>query len=341
MTKDNQPIYVDNEERFLGRLEKQERFREVLHIVRDSQDDKAPPFIFLIYGEEGMGKSQLTRRLADIAADEALFGSAFQTLQIDWELVRGHIPALQVPHDQIHPEAVLAALYRQAQARGWAEQFEAYQRILKQRQTAEQTVAEALAQEYGQFIALHELGAAGLARLVRLAWPVGELGQKQKQALHAAGLRLEVEQAVKLRQQADRFLKTHLKPKLYDVYRQPHEQLAWALGQGFRRVSHDRPLVLAIDAYEIVASAADIWIRTVIKSAGPSVIWIIAGRDNLADSRPGHRYLGYNTEFTRRLIVWDIQPLAIKYVSACLLDLAPKSSSCTQGNRRHSSHYFG
>ena len=58
----NQPVYVENE-LFLGRLDEQDRFREVLRTVLAPQDDDTPPFIFLLHGEGGMGKSQLTRRL--------------------------------------------------------------------------------------------------------------------------------------------------------------------------------------------------------------------------------------------------------------------------------------
>ncbi|HXV96901.1 MAG TPA: hypothetical protein VEC93_00655, partial [Anaerolineae bacterium] len=79
----DQPIYVDNE-LFLGRLDEQERFRETLHTVLASRDDDAPPFIFLLHGEGGMGKSQLTRRLYDIAAAD----KADISIQGDWEDVQ-------------------------------------------------------------------------------------------------------------------------------------------------------------------------------------------------------------------------------------------------------------
>ena len=69
----DQPIYVENE-LFLGRLDEQDQFRETLHkVLTPALNDNAPPFIFLIHGEGGMGKSQLTRRLYDIAATEAPF----------------------------------------------------------------------------------------------------------------------------------------------------------------------------------------------------------------------------------------------------------------------------
>jgi len=98
--------------------------------------------------------------------------------------------------------------------------------------------------------------------------------------------------------------------------------LARAVGEGFRRVSRERPLVLLLDTYEIVATA-DSWLRMTIHAAGARVVWIIAGRDNLAASRPTDRFVGYSAEFPRHLTVWDTQELAIEYVEAYLRNRAP------------------
>jgi tetratricopeptide (TPR) repeat protein len=323
----NQPIYVENE-LFLGRLDEQEQFRETLHkVLAPALDDNAPPFIFLIHGEGGMGKSQLTRRLYDIAATEAPFDRKLYALRVDWEMERDNKKniALQVGREQIHPEAVLDALHRAGLDCGWGRHFKKYQDVIEQRRQAEQEVARALdrEREQGQYTAIRDLGAAGLAKLVRLALPVGETGEKLSQALLAAGIQLGAEQVAQARQQAERFLQARLKPDLYDVYRQPHEQLARALGDGFCRVARERPLVFILDTYEIVALTADAWLHQVIKAAGPRLVWVLAGRDNLARSRPGERYVGYSADFTRGLMVWDIQELAIEYVTAYLADRAP------------------
>jgi len=52
----------------------------------------------------------------------------------------------------------------------------------------------------------------------------------------------------------------------------------------------------------------------VISNAGPNVIWVIAGRDNLATSRHTGHFVGYSAEFPRRLIVLDVQELSIDHV---------------------------
>jgi tetratricopeptide (TPR) repeat protein len=322
----NQPVYVENE-LFLGRLDEQDRFREVLRTVLAPQDDDAPSYIFLIHGVGGMGKSQLTRRLRDIVLCEPPFEGSFHVLLADWEEIRFHTPALRVARDQIQPEDVLAALHRAALDAGWGRHFGTYQKTLEQRKQAEQEVARALDREASEsrHAALRDLGAAALAKLVRTALPVvGQTGENLTQALLAEGIQLGAEGAARLRSQAEEFLRARLKPELYEIYRQPHERLARALGDGLRRVSHERPLLLFMDTYEIVALAADTWLRQVVKSAGLGVVWVISGRDNLAPSRAGDRYVGYSAEFPRRLTVWDMQELAIEYVGDYLRDRAPR-----------------
>lgn len=72
-----EPRIMFDDELFLGRIDEQERFRDVLRTVMAPQDDEAPPFIFLIHGEAGMGKSKLTRRFRDVAVREAVVEVAF------------------------------------------------------------------------------------------------------------------------------------------------------------------------------------------------------------------------------------------------------------------------
>jgi hypothetical protein len=106
----SEPVYVDDE-LFLGRIDEQDRFRDVLQVVLAPQQEDVPPFIFLIHGEGGMGKSQLSRRLCDIALYEVPFEGCFHVLRVDWEEIHFHTPVLRVARDQIHPEDVLDALH--------------------------------------------------------------------------------------------------------------------------------------------------------------------------------------------------------------------------------------
>ena len=181
-----------------------------------------------------------------------------------------------------------------------------------------------------RYAALRDLGAAGLAKLVRIGLPgVGDSGEKLTAALLSAGIQVGAEQAARLRRSADDFVQARLDPKHYDIYRRPNETLARALATGLKQVSRSKPLVLLLDTYEII-ERTDPWLRVAIKNAGPRVVWVISGRHNLAPSRPTDRFVGYSAEFPRRLSTWDIQELAIKYVLEYLRARVPQRKTARQ-----------
>lgn len=66
MTDTSQPIYVGNQ-RFLGRVREQQAFRAALDEICYERDQDAMPYVVLIYGDGGMGKTTLSKRLRDIA----------------------------------------------------------------------------------------------------------------------------------------------------------------------------------------------------------------------------------------------------------------------------------
>jgi hypothetical protein len=74
MEQPEQVVYVDNEP-FLGRRREQDLFREMLDAIRARRDDDAPPFIILIHGVGGIGKSHLTRRLRDLARSSIIWAA--------------------------------------------------------------------------------------------------------------------------------------------------------------------------------------------------------------------------------------------------------------------------
>jgi len=327
-----EPRITVDEELFLGRLEEQDIFRNALHAVLDPQEEDAPPFIFLLHGEGGMGKSKLARRFRDIAAQEVPFEGGFHVLLVDWELERDRSVTLQVGRDAITTETVFDTLHRACIDARWGRQFRAYQNAVKRRQQAEQEVARALDRETGEsrYAAVRDLGAAGLAKLVRLGLPiVGDTGEALTKALLSAGIQVGAEQAAHLRQSADDFLRARLKPQYYDVFHQPNETLARALARGLKRVSADKPVVLLLDTYEIVARA-DPWLRVVIQHAGPRAIWVVVGRHNLAANRPADHFLGYSAEFPQRLIVREVRELSADHVWEYLRDRAPARETTRQ-----------
>ncbi len=103
---------------FLARTEEQNKFRQVLQSFKVSWQEKHlptfskpfrkepcdgvnSPHIFLLYGEGGMGKSSLSRRLEEISQGE--FAKDWQAVRIDWEEERDKYLELQVGADQINP----------------------------------------------------------------------------------------------------------------------------------------------------------------------------------------------------------------------------------------------
>jgi len=325
MTK--QRIYIDGN-LFLGRIEEQEAFREALRNVRKLTDESLP-FVFLIQGEGGMGKSVLTRRLQDIAQQEIPFENSFNVLRIDWELIRYRTPSLRVAREQINPKDVLNAIHRAVLDEKWGHYFKDYQQALQKQQQIERDIDSSLHDDKNlkDYAALMELGAGGLSKLVRSSLPViGQTGEDLSKELLAAGLKIGADQVFKLRQLAEKFLRSRLTQESYEIYRQPLEQLSRAFGIGFHSLSRSRPLILILDTYEIVSPTTDIWLRHIIKSAGPRIIWIIAGRNNLATSRPSDRYVGYSDEFGHNLNVWDLHELAEEDVTTYLMDATPGRS---------------
>jgi tetratricopeptide (TPR) repeat protein len=79
-------------------------------------------------------------------------------------------------------------------------------------------------------------------------------------------------------------------------------------------------VVVLLDTYELV-ELADRWLRETIKAAGSRVVWVIAGRSNLADSRKN--YVGYKSEFQQRLAEWPLKKLTITEVHEYLAERAP------------------
>lgn len=112
---------------FLARTEEQDKFRQVLRqrnkgLMQILQTPIFPkpkpienefPDLLLFSGEGGMGKTRLSRRLLKIAEgeEEATFKGKFHTLFLDWEEQQKLNLNLQVGHDHIHPETILAVLH--------------------------------------------------------------------------------------------------------------------------------------------------------------------------------------------------------------------------------------
>ena len=132
ITDQSAPIHVKGDI-FLGRVEEQWRFSGALLELLDLPVGDGLPYVFLLYGDGGMGKTTLAKRFRAIARDERPFKGRFQILWVDWEDERQRHASLRVGREHVGPEAVFDVLHTVAIREKWGEHFGPYQRMVKQR----------------------------------------------------------------------------------------------------------------------------------------------------------------------------------------------------------------
>jgi hypothetical protein len=308
----NPPILVNNQP-FFGRVEEQKQFRMALRELREPPRDETLPYIFLLYGAGGIGKSTLARRYRDIALGERPFKGKIQCFWLDWEDERWLHSRLRVGREHIGAEALFDTLHTVGVRLGWGEHFERYQAAFTGRKEVERQAAAVLAvrDERDDLAALRDASSSALAKVIRAALPVGESGEQVAKHFLDAGIRVGAEKAALLRMKIENRLRAKLNPEQFEMFLNPHEQLAMALAEGLKGVAQKQPLLLVLDTYEIV-DRADRWLRIVIKAAGTRLLWVIAGRHDLVRDRIfGEDYFkGYANDFPRRLVTYDMRRLA-------------------------------
>ena len=237
---------------FVGRVEEQKQFRAALSEVIDPPTREDLPYVCLLYGDGGMGKSTLVRRFCAIAHEEKPFAGSFQILWIDWEDERKKFPALQVAQNQINEETVFGIIHAAAIREKWGRQFAAYLNALKRQEETAQQVQEVLAgdNDWDEMGILRAIGLDALASIIRYRLPIiGTSGQGLVEAFLEAGIQVGLEQAIKLRTT----LQTHLRSRLSDTHYEhllnPYEQLALSLGRGLNRVAKRKRIIVVLDSY--------------------------------------------------------------------------------------------
>jgi Flp pilus assembly protein TadD len=300
---------------FLGRVEEQKQFRLALSETLYQNAGEELPYIFLLYGDGGIGKTTLAKRFQDIAQTELSFKDRAQVLWLDWEEERRKFAALQVGREHIKAETVLRVICEVFKRCGLVKSFKAYNDALKMRDEVERKAVEVMStsNEREQFTELRGASTNLIASALRTGLPIiGEPGERLAKAFLDEGIKISGNRATQLLTAIKARLKARFSPQHYDFYLNPDEQLARALASDLKQIAKQKHLLLLFDTYEIV-DRTDIWIRTMIRAAGPQVLWVISGRDDLTKSRQfGNEYFsGYSAEFPRRLLAYDMRQLAI------------------------------
>jgi tetratricopeptide (TPR) repeat protein len=311
---------------FLGRTEEQQKFRQVLrshlpgffekHLPsltrpfrKSITEERNLPFILLFYGEGGMGKSTLLRRLRQIVdgsskeKEDTAFKDQFNELFLDWEDQQKLRQDLKVGHDHIHPETVLAVLHKAMVDKGWGGYFDSYTKLVEEIQKIEAKVDRELKAQPNSDLPQQvlDLGAKGLVNLIRTTAAAIDPTAVSAMSTLEPALKTTLQVSAEGLFQARKFVQKALSAKEYDTYAQPHERLAEALGRGIAELAKRKPLVILLDTYEIVdRPECDYTLRTVLRCGGSRVVWAIAGRANLADSqrRVNDYFRGYKQDFS-------------------------------------------
>ena len=300
---------------FLARTEEQEKFKQVLRSRKTdligkffptfSSPFRKPrvfdqPHILLFYGESGMGKSTLLRRFNSIIESEREFKNAFKVINLDWEEKTRKYTEIQVAHDKIHPESVLRVFYNEfckSDPRS-RNHFSEYRKIDVQIKETERIVDQEINSKPDVDInrKLSSLGSKTVSWIIRKYSGVEIVSQEFIENT----LEDTIQVSAELLSQARNLIAKTLNPDQLELYIKPHEHLAEALGRGLANLAEKTPIIIIMDTYEIVdRPECDYTLRNAIEAAGSNVIWVIAGRSNLAKSKrlQNIEFRGYRQDF--------------------------------------------
>ncbi len=313
-------IYVDGEI-FLGRLDEQTRFRKVVEAVFEGPPEEVEPYVFVLRGPPGIGKSKLIRRLRDIVATEAPYESGMQTMLLDWELVNFRYASEQSFQiaDQVDP--IFVHMYNAARDAGWGHQFSDYQAAVRQLTRAEKLFSEAQEIEgWGKnFESLRSATLENLARIIRLEdLPVRQNSGNGGQP----GGETASQISPRARGEAEQWIaeRVALDDEEEELFRRPNHCLAERLAMGFATVAEAKPLVCLLDAYQLV-QASHAWVQEIIRHAGPRVVWIVAIED---PPGPGRSTDGRgSTDFLGQVSAFELSLLSEDHVALYLQDRSP------------------
>jgi tetratricopeptide (TPR) repeat protein len=265
------------------------------------------PLVMLISGQGGIGKTRLLIEFRALIQRE--YPSGCYVTEIDWQRERqaNETRFASGPYD-VDLNLILQVMNRRMGDTNPNYDVDAneYTRTSAQIQEAQVTAARIASElgnlsrpggatlgerETGMTEAIANTGAKVVSELASVvAGPFGKALEPFANAL--------IKQGVHLTPQTIARVQKRLKEPQLRLLTEPAAYAARALGDTLRAASADRPIVMTLDTYEIV-DELDPYVRMIIKAAGRSVGWIIAGRRDLYATRtysPHGRIDGYREE---------------------------------------------
>jgi tetratricopeptide (TPR) repeat protein len=276
-----------NRDRFVGRVREQREFRGSVRAAVGGAGGAPRPHIFLLHGEDGMGKSALLRQFVDIA--RKLGVPADRLIQID--LSNRHFPdsddLVQALVDAIEP-----------QLPGFDTR---YQAALTSR-AAVAPIHEGAQRKWARWRALQAMDPAEVNQLLQRNY-TAQQDKVIRETIFGAGytpthIAVEAERVIDDLSQLLEFRAQHRRDpdsfeQFFDAITQPGSAalfhpnaLGLALAADLDAQAQSQPLVLAIDGYDR-ADQHDEWIRTTILAKDSNRMLVaLAGRNRLdADYR--------------------------------------------------------
>jgi tetratricopeptide (TPR) repeat protein len=248
---------------------------------------------------------------------------------LDWEEQQKLNLNLQVGHDNIAPETLLAVLHEMFDRKGRGAYFDEYRKLLKKLKDAEAKVDEELKKAKPDAelqTQVRKWGAKGIAWIIRQAPGASVVPSQTLESVLETGIQVGAEGLSQVRQ----FVQGALTPEEYEIYAQPHERLAEALGKGIAQLAKRKPLVIFLDTYEIVDRPdCDYTLRRAIQHSSDRAVWVIAGRANLADSgQRGKVYFrGYKRDFPDdQIYAKSLSEFGDKEIQSYFSQLVPERS---------------
>lgn len=312
----NSIVYVDGNP-FIGRIEEQSRFIHALLELKRTSFEEKQPYIFLLYGDGGMGKTTLLKRFHQVAIEKP-FRDVCSTLLIDWEYERNQNIYL-ASNDSIQPITVSDAINKVAIRTGEVDLFANYEEIrhgiLKVNKEVRNTIESAKGNE--DYAPIRGVATEIITEIVADITPYLILtgtvpNEVIISAFLKAGITVSLDQGQKILSKLQARINSRIGHEKFRLFLYPEENLALAMAKDLKKASIVKPFVVFWDTYEVI-DHIDAFLRVVQKNAGGRICWVISGRNDLMRSRRhGNKYFrGYSEDYSYRLIEYNMRQLAL------------------------------